>query len=126
MATIQDFEQDNQGKRYRDVLDHPFFRPALVAALAEMDTNEGQAAMIEAERIHKRPALVGVVNRIEGRPEFVSACARRRRSDNSRLKQAIGVACRLTMAELGWHTTGTKGVIRRFSKSFAVAERYTT
>jgi hypothetical protein len=125
MATLHDFQTDSQGRRFADVLKDQELRAALVAALAEMNTPEGRLAMADAEEIHNRPALVGVVKRIEASPAFACVCARHDRSGIGRLKQAIGVGCRITMAENGWNTTGRKGSLRRLSQHFSVAERYT-
>src|ERR1017187_3364094 len=100
--TIRDFEKDEQGRRYRDVLDRPIDRAALEAALAVMSRADALRRMQESETIQDRPALAGLVREIEGRPEFVRAFSPARPRETNRLKMAVGCAAKIVMERAHW------------------------
>ena len=68
------------------------------------------------------PALCGVVHRLEEDPDVQAVLESG--TAGRRFRQAVGVAVRLRMDELGWSTTGTKGVVTS-ARFFNKAERYT-
>jgi hypothetical protein len=74
----------------------------------------------DAESLGK-PALAGVVRFLESEPAIEAVLLE---GDGSRrFRQAVGVAVRLKMQELGWSTSGRKGSVSGASH-FKKAERY--
>jgi hypothetical protein len=122
--TMKDFEQDEQGRRYQDVLSRSADRAALEAALEIISGADGVRRMREAETVHDRPALSGVVRAIEAHPTFARAFEKRPREYTDRLKQAVGVAVRIVMERSGWRKTGRKGLLSKLARWFKSAERY--
>lgn len=96
-VTIADFQADEQGSSYADVLNDPAAAKALEVALEVMNTPAGLQRMKDAVDRHHNPPLVGVFKDIEATPEFHRATALPSKAFG-RLKQAIGVGCKLTMA----------------------------
>lgn len=95
-VTLADFQADEQGSSYADVLGDPVAAKALEDALDVMNDPAGVRRMKDAVDRHHNPALVGVFQDIEATPAFQRATGLPR-STFDRLKQAIGVACKLTM-----------------------------
>ena len=104
MVTMREFEADPQGARYSDVFAgaNPSFRSALEVALGVLNQSEARRRMREAVDLHNLPALAGAVRAIEETAEFQQACRGRPRASLRRLKQAVGVACKLVMGEEGF------------------------
>lgn len=82
---------------------------------------DNERPLIHGEELG-HPALDGVVELLEAELEIGAAVATG--IPGRRFRQAVGVAIRLKMAELGWVTTGRKGAVRR-GACFTKAERYT-
>lgn len=122
--TVQEFEQDEQGRRYQDVLSRPINRAALEAALGIMSRPNALRRMQEAETIHDRPALAGVVRDIEADPDFDKAFHAGRINETNRLKMAVGVGAKIIMERAHWRKTGRKGFLRAIANRFVSAERY--
>ena len=95
---------DSHGARYATTARHPLLGAALQAAIEEINRSEARRRMVDAVDRYGLPALAAVVREIEQRPEFIAGAARRQKGDSQlrRLKQAVGVAVKLAMAEEGW------------------------
>lgn len=119
MLTLDDFRRDPHAARYvRELGSRPKAGEHLLAIL-----NEGASAGLlihEADR--GDPPLSAVVRRIEADPEIHPVLASG--PDGHRFRQTVGVAIRLRMEQLGWQTTGRKGVVRG-AAFFKKAERFT-
>lgn len=129
-VSVNDFGDDLHGVRYMDVVHDPVDGPALAAALRVMNQPESIKRMLEAISRYDVPPLAGTVREIESEPLFAAACRGRRNRPSSRLKQAVGVACKLIMAKHGFAPKDLKsgkpdmGRMERFSKMFATARKY--
>jgi len=120
--SIHEFSIDKQGRTYADVIRNS--QPALKSVLKIISQPDMQRRMQEAESIHRRPALVGVVKEIEADPEVKAIFHAKDSMQGKRLRQATGAAIRMIMEGLGWSKTGKKGSIGGMGKFFDKAERY--
>jgi hypothetical protein len=117
--TLQNFAADRHAATYVPELDaHPIARNRLLDLLNDP---ENEQRLIHAEE-HERPPLAGVVRLLEADPAIAEVLATG--PAGYRFRQAVGVAIRLKMEELGWTTTGRKGAIPH-AQHFTKAERYT-
>jgi hypothetical protein len=114
MPTRAEFLADKQGKQFVDVLNDR--RVDFERVLAFFDDPARRRRMEEAEGIHGRPALAGVIGELEDLPDvdrfFRSEDAHR----TYRFRQAVGVVARMVMEQLGWSRTGVKGSLGRRAK----------
>jgi len=116
--TAADFISDTHAARYRGELEaHPAACRHLFRVLNDP---RNEQRLIDAE-LHDLPALSGVVRYLEADPE--SELLLRSGTAGYRFRQAVGVAVKLKMAKLGWHTTGRKGIVKG-ARHFSKAERY--
>lgn len=111
MPSRTEFESDPQGRKYADVLNDPALD--FDAVLAFLDDPSRRRRMVEAEAIHGRPALAGVVQELESLPQVDRFFQTRSGHDTRRFRQAVGVAVRLVMEDLAWRRTGVKGALGR-------------
>lgn len=105
--TRDTFLEDNQGRRFSDVVhdpDQPFD-----AVLEFFNDSNRQRRMEEAEIHHDRPALSGVVRELESHPAIEPFLADTHTRRGKRLRQAVGVVIRMIMQARGWRKTGRKG-----------------
>jgi hypothetical protein len=117
--TLQDFTADRHAATYVPELDaHP---EATRQLLDLLNDPENEQRLIHAEE-QQRPALAGVVRLLEGDPAVAEVLATG--AAGYRFRQAVGVAIKLKMEELGWTTTGRKGAVPH-ARHFTKAERYT-
>ncbi len=95
---------DPHGARYTSTANHPSLGAALQAAIDEINRPEARRRMVEAVDRYDLPALAAVVREIENNRAFAAVACRRAKNDRQfhRLKQAVGVAVKLAMAEQGW------------------------
>ena len=107
MPLAQSFPQDNQGRRFADVLADP--RIPFATVLAFFDDLDRQRRMVESELHHDRPALAGVVRELEARPDVDQFFRRHDGHTTTRFRQAVGVIVRIVMESHRWRTTGRKG-----------------
>ena len=107
MTTRALFLNDRQGRRFSDVLNDP--HAPLDRALEFLDDADRRRRMTEAEAIHGRPALAGVVAELERLPEIDRYFEGTDAHETTRFRQAVGVAVRVVMEDLGWKGTGRKG-----------------
>jgi hypothetical protein len=132
---IQGLLADSHGARYATTANHPALGAALQAAIEEIDKTEARQRMVDAVDRYGLPALAAVVREIEQRPEFIAAATRRSKDDPQlqRLKQAVGVAVKLVMAEEGWSPAltpdgrqdqGRLDTLRVKPRWFTTARRY--
>ena len=113
-----DFARDPHAAKYRGELSaHP---EAFERLLSLLNDQANEQRLVDAEH-HDMPALCGVVHQLETDPTIESVLAVGPAS--YRFRQAVGVAVKLKMAKLGWHTTGRKGAVRG-ADHFVKAERY--
>lgn len=122
MTLRDDFAHDDHGARFSDVQAQD--GPALAAVLALLDQPLSRQRMEDAELVHDRPALAGVVGSIEALPEVAALRGSRPDAQTHRFRQAAGVAVKLAMRRWGWRTTGRKGSLAGMSDWFTRAERY--
>jgi hypothetical protein len=115
MIDVQSFEQDSHAAAYLSVLTA---NPGAFAELLEIlnDPMNERCLIVVSELGH--PALCGVVTLVEASPALAAVVP-----DNLRFRQAVGVAVRLRMEELGWNTTGRKLSVTN-STHFKTAEVY--
>jgi len=117
--SLQSFRDDPHAAAYVPALEsHPDATRRLLELLNEPINEE---RLIDAERLHDRPALTGVVRLLEDDPEIVAVLASGPAS--YRFRQAVGVGVRLKMEERGWATTGRKGTVPK-ARYFTKSERY--
>ena len=79
--------------------------------------------MTEAEAIHGRPALAGVIAELEVLPEVDRYFKGTDAHETTRFRQAVGVAVRVVMEDLGWKGTGRKGSLGVRAKVLAGTTR---
>mgnify|MGYP001822219737 FL=1 len=101
------FLEDNQGRRFSDVVNDPG-QPFNAVLEFFNDTNR-QRRMEESEIHHDRPPLAGVVRELESHPAIDRSLADIRNHRSKRLRQAVGVVVRMIMQARGWRKTGRKG-----------------
>jgi hypothetical protein len=115
MTTPENFKNDTHGAKYLPELDkNP---EAFVRLLAVLNDHDNVQYLTTAAHFDL-PALDGVAAELEADPA-VAAVA----EDGQRFRQAVGVAVRLRMEELGWHKTGIKRRVTQ-AKYFKTAEVY--
>jgi hypothetical protein len=105
--TLDDFQQDFQGKRFTDVLNDTRlnFQEAI-----NFFNDEGRLARMEDSEIHHdRPALAGVIKELEEHPPVQIFLSQNNLNTTFRFRQAVGVLVRLHMEQRGWKKTGSKG-----------------
>ena len=129
-VSIDDFKADPHGARYIDVLRDPLDGRAFRAALRVLNDPRAIVRMVDTvDRFH-RAALIGTVREIEAEPHFIAACRGRKRATLRRLKQAVGVACKLIMATEGYvpkdRSDGSpdQGRLESFATWFTTARKY--
>jgi len=107
MLLLQRFAQDNQGRRFADVMTDT--RISFSSILAFFDDANRQRRMVESEQDHDRPAMAGVVRELEARPDVHQFFLNNDGPITTRFRQAVGVVVKIIMADHGWRTTGRKG-----------------
>ncbi|HEU5118285.1 MAG TPA: hypothetical protein VFT74_16825 [Isosphaeraceae bacterium] len=110
MPTRREFLADRQGVRFRNEVDG--WPLDFEAVLRFLDEPESRRRMLEASR-GGRPALAGVVERIERRPDVESYLLGTDSHETMRFRQAVGIGVRLAMEAEGWKTSGRKGSLGR-------------
>lgn len=130
-VSMADFMSDEQGKQFSDVFADKINSAALEAALEIMNEPATNQRMLDfADRLGVAP-LAGCFREIERNETFRKARNRDLKVPD-RLKQAIGVACRLVMAEHGFvpafYKKGNRPAVDRMkplgSEQFTTARRY--
>jgi hypothetical protein len=111
------FQADTHAAKYLSTLRRD---PAAFERLLDLLNRPETARLLTSPR-GSEPALGAIVDRIEADPVLAAAVGVA--TDSLRFRQAVGVAVRLRMEQLGWVPTGLKGAVRR-SRYFAKAERY--
>jgi hypothetical protein len=101
------FLEDNQGRRFSDVVNDP--DQPFDAVLEFFNDTNRQRRMEESEIHHDRPPLSGVVREFESHPAIDRSLADTRTQRSKRLRQAVGVVVRMIMQARGWRKTGRKG-----------------
>ena len=101
------FLEDNQGRRFSDVVNDP--DQSFDAVLEFFNDISRQRRMEESEIHHDRPPLSGVVRELESHPAIDGALADIHTHRSKRLRQAVGVVVRMIMQAKGWRKTGRKG-----------------
>lgn len=116
----KEFREDNQGRRYADVLKMPGFAHVLTF----FDDRGRQRRMIESEQHHDRPALAGVVRELERDEKIKKLYEGLSKKEAVRFRQAVGVIVRIVMEKAHWNRTGQRGALKGLSKWFSRSERY--
>jgi hypothetical protein len=104
---IKTFLADSHGSCYASVARHPVLGKALAAAISEVDGRGARGRMVHAVGQYDMAALAAVVHDIEVNPSFAAAARSASDAQLARLKQAVGVAIKLVMAEEGWEPSLT-------------------
>ena len=107
MITIDDFKNDNQGRRFTDVINDNRVDFQLVIDFFNDPAHVQR--MIDSELHHDRPPLAGVVKEFEAVPEIDLFFSGEDSHTTTRFRQAVGVLIRIHMEQQGWRTTGRKG-----------------
>jgi hypothetical protein len=118
----KEFRQDDQGRRYADVLAMAGFDHVL----SFFDDRGRQRRMLESEQHHDRPALAGVVRELELDVKIKKFYDGLSPKEAVRFRQAVGVIVRIVMVKAGWNQTGLRGSLKGLSKWFSRSERYVT
>lgn len=105
--TRDTFLEDNQGRRFSDVVNDP--DQTFEAVLEFFNDPARQRRMGESEIHHDRPPLSGVVRELESHPGIDRLLADTHTQRSKRLRQAVGVVIRMIMQARGWRKTGRKG-----------------
>ena len=105
--TRDTFLEDNQGRRFSDVVNDP--NQPFDAVIEFFNNPDRQRRMEESEIHHDRPPLSGVVREFESHPGIDRSLADIHTQRSKRLRQAIGVVVRVIMQARGWQKTGRKG-----------------
>lgn len=121
MVTAQDFLDDQEGRRYRQVVYS--YWGAFQSVFAVLSDRQN-VALMEADSRDGRPALYAVVRQLEEHVDVAEVLASEDKSQRDRFKQAVGVAVKLVMRHRRWDTTGRKGSLKGRSRWFVQAERY--
>lgn len=135
MITLEDFISDNQGKRFKDVVDDT--RLDFKILIDFFNRKDISIRLEDSETNHKRPALAGVIVELENIKTIDSFFNTNDAHTTIRFRQAVGVLVKLHMLQLGWTTTNIKGSLGTrnpnekytntegsLSKWFTKAERY--
>jgi hypothetical protein len=129
-VSISDFVADPHAARYSDVLRDPLDGPAFRAALRVLNRPDAIDRMVDAVERYDRAPLAGTVREIEAEPDFIAACRGRDAAELRRLKQAVGVACKLVMATEGYvpndreDGSPDQGRLEKFATWFTTARKY--
>lgn len=115
---IGDFKRDSHAAKY--VIEFDCRPEAAERLFGLLNEPANEQRLVDAEMLGL-PALAGVARFLEDDPAICEVLDTDPAS--LRFRQAVGVAIKLKMAKLGWHTTGTKGAVRG-SRHFTKAERY--
>lgn len=115
--TAASFEGDSHAAKYLGALQSS---PEAFERLLDL-LNRPEVARHLTSLAPGEPALSAIVESIEGDEVIEHAVSSG--PGALRFRQAVGVAVRLRMEQLGWMTTGSKGTVRR-SRHFGRAERY--
>ena len=115
--TMSHFTTDRHGSARAVLTAHPVPAGRLIDLLNDPVNEE---RMVHAEALD-RPPLAGVVHVIEGDAQILGALGSR--TSGKTFRQAVEVAVKLKMLDLGWSTTGRRGQVAN-SKFFEKAERF--
>ncbi len=107
VITKEKFLEDNQGRRFSDVVNDP--EQPFDAVLEFFNDDNRQRRMEESEIHHDRPPLAGVIRELESHPAIDRSLAQVQTHRSKRLRQAVGVVVRMIMQASGWRKTGRKG-----------------
>ena len=107
VITREKFLEDNQGRRFFDVVTDP--KQPFDTVLEFFNDDSRQRRMEESEIHHDRPPLAGVIRELESHPAIDRSLAEIQTQRSKRLRQAIGVVVRMIMQASGWRKTGRKG-----------------
>lgn len=107
MISLDDFQDDNQGRRFTDVLGDA--RINFQVAIDFFNEPDRTRRMVESEQHHDRPPLAGVIKEFERDSEIDSFLGGYDAHTTARFRQAVGVLVRMHMEEQGFQTTGRKG-----------------
>jgi hypothetical protein len=119
MITIDDFNERPDAAYRKELERHP---KATANLFSILNDEENGARLRHASEL-QLPALLGVVGTIENDGDIALVISESR--GGLRYRQAIGVAVKLRMRDMGsWKTTGKKGSLAR-SRYFKSAEIYT-
>jgi hypothetical protein len=105
--TIQDFQADQQGRRFSDVLGDP--RIQFQVVLDYLNRPDVIRRMEESEMHHDRPPLAGVIKEFELLPLIREFFSTQDGHTTTRFRQAVGVVVRMQMESRSWEKTGKKG-----------------
>jgi len=115
MITIDDFMNDNQGRRFTDVINDPKINFKTVIDF--FNGPDRIRRMIDSELHHDRPPLAGVIKEFEAIPEIDAFLGGEDGHKTTRFRQAVGVLIKLHMEAQGWETTGRKGSLGTRAKT---------
>jgi hypothetical protein len=115
MITMDDFQSDQQGRRFTDVINDPRINFQLVVDF--FNDQDRVRRMIDSELHHDRPPLAGVVKEFEAIQEIDSFFSGQDSHTTTRFRQAIGVLIRMHMEQQGWNKTGRKGSLGTRAKT---------
>src|SRR4051794_25648915 len=114
MITPESFKSDSHAAGYVPALEP---NPEAFTALLGILNDPANEPFLVAAAHFDHSALDAVVQEVEAVPAIVPLLS------IDRFKQAVGVAVRLRMEELGWHTTGQKRPVK-LGRYFKKAELY--
>jgi hypothetical protein len=107
MISKTDFLSDNQGAKFKDVVEDS--RVSFDEVIDFFNNDARRIRLCDSETHHDRPALAGVIKEFETQPFITHFFESSDGHNTQRFRQGIGVLVRLHMQQMGWHTTGRKG-----------------
>jgi len=115
MITMANFQNDQQGRRFTDVINDP--RIDFQTVIDFFNGQDKVRRMIESELHHDRPPLAGVIKEFEAITEIDGFLSGEDSHTTTRFRQAIGVLIRMHMEQQGWNKTGRKGSLGTRAKT---------
>jgi len=107
MIASEDFMNDNQGRRFTDVINDTRINFQIVIDF--FNNPDRIRRMIDSELHHDRPPLSGIIKEFERVPDIDTFLAGQDAHTTQRFRQAVGVLVRIHMEEQGFQKTGRKG-----------------
>lgn len=107
MISLADFQADETGKVFTDVVGDP--RISFSGIVDWFNDPARRQRMVDAEIHFGVPALAGVVRELEIRPDVDQFFRNHDGHTTRRFKQALGVLARMHMEQMRFEKTGRKG-----------------
>jgi hypothetical protein len=101
--TLADFLADFQGQKFSSIVKSPLWDFELI--LNFLSTPEAQRRMLDSIIHHERPPVAGIIKELE---RILNPIGLDPNLDQTRAKQAIGIAVKIVMEKLGYQLSKGK------------------